>query len=278
MFFPSVIPTILRFRLPHQFGVALTILVCFFALSAKETGCKRNKTTLTASPATTTRSADFLVNKLKKRTMADVRTLTARAKISMQGNGQSMEVNANVIWIRDSVLWLNVKKFGIEGARALITPDSVFLLNRLDKTYTAKGLESLQHQYNLPAGFPLLQSFILGTAWLEPGISLKSDIKNQLHHLSGSSGVISAEYLIEEGSFLLRQEMFLQPKDARTVALDFSDYQNITIAGAFPVSRHIEAYSPETGAVSIDLQLSEVEFNTNPTYRFEVPDHYERKN
>ncbi len=277
MFLPRVILTLLRFLLPRQPAAAILILVGFFAFSAKESGCKRHKTTLTASPATTVRSADFLLNKLKKYNTADVQTLTARARISLQGNGQSMEVNANVIWIRDSVLWLNVKKFGIEGARALITHDSVFLLNRLDKTYTAEGLASLQHQYNLPAGFPLVQSFILGTAWLHPDITLKSDLKNQLHHLSGSSGVMSAEYLLEEGSFLLRQEMFLQLQAGRNVALDFADYQNIAVAGAFPFSRHIEAYSPETGLVSIDVQLSDVEINTNPTYRFEVPEHYARK-
>src|SRR5690606_1391550 len=130
-----------------------------------------------ALPATEVRSAGFLVEKLKNRDVSGIKTLTARAEIFAEGEGRSVAANANIIWIRDSVLWVNVKKLGVEAARALVTKDSIYLINRLDKTYSIKGLESLQKQYSLPAGFALLQDAVLASAWFFPDIDLQSDIK-----------------------------------------------------------------------------------------------------
>lgn len=248
----------------------------FLCLSAKETGCRRKGAEGPAQPATETRSADFLVQKLKGRDVSDIRTLSARAEIFAEGEGQSVAANANIIWIRDSVLWVNVKKLGIEAARALITKDSVYLINRLDKTYSVRGLESLQRQYNLPEGFPLLQHAVLASAWFFPDISLQSDIKEDLHRLSGSNGRSGAEYRVEEGSFVLRSESFVQQRDTRVVTLGFNQYKKLPGAGVFPYLRSIEAYSPETGALRLELELSDVEVNIPKNYRFEIPAHYER--
>jgi hypothetical protein len=255
------------------------LLCCSLALlllSAKESGCRRHVPLKPAKPATEVRPADYLVKALNRRDMSDIRTLTARAQVFAEGEGQSISANANIIWIRDSVLWINVRKLGIEAARALVTKDSVYLINRLDKTYSIKGLESLQRQYNLPAGFGLLQQAVLASAWFFPDIPLQADIKDDLHRLSGSNGQSGAEYRLEEGSYLLRSESFLQPKDVRMVTLGFADYKNLPGAGPLPYLRSIEAYSPETGALRVELQLSDVKVNVPEQYRFEIPEHYEQ--
>jgi len=254
----------------------ITLVGCCFLLSAKQTGCKRQKESTVATPATETRSVNYLTKKLQGKDDADVQRLNAKARIFVEGDGQSIEANANLIWVRDSALWLNVRKFGIEAARALITPDSVFVLNRLSKTYTARGLESLQLEYNLPAGFDLLQAVILAKAWILPGVVLKSDLQDGLHRLSGSDAHYGVDYRLEEGSFLLRHESFLQAKDQRSVVLDFDQYKKLPGAGLFPYLRQVSAFSPETGQMQINLELSEVEINVPKPIRFEIPSHYQR--
>jgi Domain of unknown function (DUF4292) len=267
-----IVPTLMNTGVRSVF-----LLVPFlFCLSAKETGCRRKNLSGPSKPATEIRPAAFLSEQLKNRDVSDIQTLSARANIFAEGEGQSVTANANIIWIRDSVLWVNVRKFGVEAARALVTKDSIYLINRLDKTYSVKGLESLQRQYSLPAGFPLLQDAVLASAWFFPNIELKSDIKDGLHRLNGSNGQSGADYLIEEGSFYLRSQSFVQQRDARVVTLDFGDYKKLPTAGVFPYLRRIEAYSPETGAVLLQLELSDVEVNTPKNYKFEIPEHYER--
>lgn len=258
------------------FGRYSVLLLLLFCLSAKDSGCRRREPAKPAAPATQTRPADFLLRKLNSRDLSGIKALSARAQIYAEGGGQSVSANANIIWIRDSILWVNIRKLGIEAARALITKDSIFLINRLDKTYSARGLESLQKQYSLPEGFPLLQQVVLASAWFFPDILLQSDIRDELHRLSGANGSHGVEYRLEEGSFALRTETFVQPKDARTLTLGFGDYKKLPGAGLFPYLRSIEAYSPETGAVRLELELSDIDIESPKNYRFEIPGHYEK--
>lgn len=256
----------------------LLLLSITLLLSAKENGCRRTGkvTDNVGKPATETRTSGYLLKKLQGRDLSKVKQLNAQAKIFVEGNGQSIAANANLIWIKDSVMWLNVKKFGIEVARVLITPDSVITLNRLDKTCTLQSLAALQRQYNLPAGFGLLQQTLLASAWLSEGMQLESDLAEGQHRLRGNDGQLGADYRLQEGNFLLTQESFVQQKDARLVSLGFENYKKVPEAQWFPYLRRIEAYSPESGTMRLEIEFSDVEINVPKNYRFEIPDHYER--
>ena len=200
-------------------------LASLFLLSAKETGCRKTPNFGKSGPATETRSPEYLKKKLRGYDRKNLNLVNAQAKVFYEGNGQSLGATANIIWIRDSVMWMNIKKFGLEAARVLVTRDSVFILNRLEKTYSAKGLESLQRQYSLPAGFDLVQSLLLASPWFFPDIQLDSDLKDGQHRLSGSNGRFSTDYRIEEEAYWLNQELFLQPRDTRSMNVLFGNYK-----------------------------------------------------
>lgn len=256
----------------------LFLLSFTLLLSAKESGCKRSGTETTGSDkaATEAKSSNYLLKKLRGRDVSKVKHLNAQAKIFVEGNGQSISANANLIWIKDSVMWLNVKKFGIEVARVLITPDSIITLNRLEKTCTLQSLAALQRQYNLPAGFGLLQQTLLASAWVSEGMKLEADLAEGQHRLRGNDGQLGADYRLQEGNFLLTQESFVQQKEARLVSLGFENYKKVPEAQWFPYLRRIEATSPENGTMRLEIEFSDVEINVPKNYRFEIPSHYER--
>jgi outer membrane lipoprotein-sorting protein len=58
--------------------------------------------------------------------------------------------------------------------------------------------------------------------------------------------------------------------------LSFDSYKKTEEAGAFPYLRRIEAFSPETGAMRLQIKFENVAFNVQPKFRFEIPDHYTR--
>ncbi len=262
---------------PHPLFRYIALLALVGSLfSAKETGCHRTNIDAPAAAATETRSVNYLLKKLHSHDASKVKYLNAQAKIHFDGDGQNMSANANIVWIRDSAVWLNVKKFGLEAVRVLITKDSIFTLNRLNKTWSAKGLESLEREYSLPDGFGVLQQFILAAAWLDPKMEMRSDIKDNLHRLSGSSGLLSADYRVEEGSFLLRSQTFLQPRDSRNVSLSFDNFKKTQVAGLFPYLRRIEAFSPETGNMRLEIEFTDVEINVPKNFRFEIPGSYDK--
>ena len=54
--------------------------------------------------------------------------------------------------------------FGIEGLRALITRDSVKILDKQNKLYTARSIGYLQEVSALPVNLSTLQDLIIGNA------------------------------------------------------------------------------------------------------------------
>jgi hypothetical protein len=166
---------------------------------------------------------------------------------------------------------------GIEAVRALVTRDSVYLINRLEKYYSIKSISSLQREYGLPGGFDALQSTLLGQPWFFKDIPLQSDIRDSLHRLSGSNGFWVVDYRMREGSFTLATSSFLQKKEGRSAGLSFENYKKTPFSGYFPYLRHIEAFSPETGEMNLEIEFNDVDLHTPKTWRFDIPGHYDRR-
>ena len=263
--------------LPSGGGVGGGVLLALLLLSAQQSTCRRRVPDEAITPATAPLSVDFLKKQLDQNAPDRIKTFSAHARIFAEGDGMAVEASANLIWIRDSVLWINIKKYGIEAVRALVTRDSVTVLNRLDKTVQVTGMDALQHEYSLPEGFPLLQHLLLASAWIAPDMALQADIKDDLHRLSGSNGRYAADYRIEEGAFALRQVTFLQQRDARVLSQQFAHFKKLPGgAGIFPYIRRIEAFSPESGNIRLDIEFTDIEINVPKPYRFDIPDHYQR--
>lgn len=250
------------------------LLILLSGISAKDSGCRKksDSSTETLEP----KSVSFLKKKLEPSSREAVQTINAQAKLFLEGNGQSIAATANLVWVRDSVLWLNVKKFGLEAARAMVTRDSVYLLNRIEKTYSVKGLESIQREYSLPAGFELIQSLLLASPWYFPDMTLAADVKDGAHQLSGSNGCYAADYRLDGEAYRLQQEIFVQPRNAQTVSVAFGNYKKDVKAGWFPYLRTMKAFSPDTGEMNISIEMNDLEINTPKSFRFEIPKHYER--
>lgn len=248
----------------------LWVLFAAFLLSADNSGCKGKKSvTSVAKPATEARSVAYLLKKLRENEPTRAQSLSAKADLYLEGDGQSISASANIIWIRDSAVWINVKKFGLEAMRALITRDSFFLLNRLEKTYMARDLGYFLDEYGLPAGFPVLQQTVLGAAWFFPDMLFQSEVRDSLHRLNGSNGRYDADYRLDEGPFLLHQESFTHKQDKQQVNLEFDGFQPWPSGGLFPHIRRIEAFTPKNGWMRMEIKMKDIEVNGAPSFRFE---------
>ena len=89
--------------------------------------------------------------------------LTANMSIQAEGNGMAFnDLSGQVRMRKDSIVWLNVTAtMGVEVLRAKISNDSVWLLNRLEKTYLAEPLDSVSAQLGIPLSLPLVQILLL---------------------------------------------------------------------------------------------------------------------
>ena len=89
--------------------------------------------------------------------------LTAKLDIQAEVNGQSFnDLSGQLRMRKDSIVWLNVTAtMGVEVLRAKVSNDSVWMLNRMEKTYLAEPLDSLAFQLGMPLSLPWLQNLLL---------------------------------------------------------------------------------------------------------------------
>ena len=89
--------------------------------------------------------------------------MTSNLSIQAEGNGMAFDDLSGQLRIRkDSLVWLSVTAtMGMEVLRAKINNDSVWILNRLEKTYLAEPLDTVSAQLGLPLSLPLVQTLLL---------------------------------------------------------------------------------------------------------------------
>jgi len=110
------------------------------------------------------RSSKYLLKKLDAKDL-DVEWLSAKANINFKDEQQRIKFNANIRMRKDSIIWMNIKKLSVEAFRVLITQDSIFIIDRLEKKYYTHGLDFVEEKFNFPGQFQALQTAILGNPY-----------------------------------------------------------------------------------------------------------------
>ena len=90
--------------------------------------------------------------------------------IHIKGSGRytaaatGQNFNFDIRAIRDSIIWVDVSAqlLGIKVARAVIYPDSIAMINRLQKTYYTGSLDQLQNVVGTNYTFSQLQAIFFG--------------------------------------------------------------------------------------------------------------------
>ena len=104
----------------------------------------------------------------RKKTVAPLQSqtfewMTANLDIQAEGNGMAFDNLAGQIRMRkDSLIWLTVTAtMGVEVLRAKVNNDSVWFINRMEKTYLAEPLDTVSAQLGIPLSLPWVQTMLL---------------------------------------------------------------------------------------------------------------------
>lgn len=202
-------------------------------------------------------------------------TFSSKVNVDYRGaEGKNYDVNANVRMQRDSAIWISVNAvLGIEALRVLITRDSVKLLDKLNKTYTAHSIDYLQTTTALPLDLPTLQDLIIGNPVF---------IDSNVIGYNRSAGSISLLVLgklfknlisIDESTQTVQHIKLddANPARNRTADLSYSDYE--TKGGArFATKRSISV--SEKKKLDIRLDFKQYNFNEPVEFPFSIPKNF----
>lgn len=204
------------------------------------------------------------------------RSFSAKVNVDYRGfDGKSYDVNANVRMLKDSVIWINVNAFmGIDAMRVLITKDSVKLLNKLDKVYTARSVDYLQFVTELPLDLYTLQDLIIGNpVYLDSNIVSYSTSNGITSMMSLGSWFKNLLTLSEPNKGLIRIKLDdVDIARSRTADLTYSDYEE---KKGYPFSTKRRITVTEKKRLDIKLDFKQYEFNSDVSFPFTVPKNYE---
>lgn len=243
---------------------------------------KRDTVAVVTTPPTTDKKNDTIqmihsiLNKLDSNRI-DFRTFSGKVNVDYTGgDGKKYNVNANIRMYKDSAIWVAVNALlGIDAMRLYVTKDSVKLIDKLNKTYTARSVDYLQEVTSLPLNLQNLQDLIIGNpVFLDSNIVSYSITNNQIAMLSLGELFKNLLTLNANDETLLHSKLDdTDPVRNRTADLTYSDYEDKR-GPWFSTKRRIVV--AEKNRLDIKLDFKQYDFNQDVSFPFNVPKNYDR--
>lgn len=201
--------------------------------------------------------------------------LEGKAKVSYSDEYGGESFSATIRIKRDSAIWMVFKKFSLEGARALIRPDSFFVIDRLNREYTAKPFDYIQKEYNLPVNFQGLQAILLGNPVFFSNQS-EAGVDSSRYLLSQKTDNLSAKYWLDGAEMLLSEFLVDDLRNRRSISVESTDYRALGEKQKFSYFRSFNLSDGGQGNTHVGVEFSKVEINVPQKMDFEIPESYER--
>lgn len=229
------------------------------------------------SRADSVRFIKSIVDSIEKNKI-DFRTFSAKIKIDFEDKeGKKNDFTAFIRLKKDSILWISINALlGIEAFRVIITPDSVKVLNKLDKIIQIRSVEYLQEVTHVPFTFLELQNIIIGNpVYLDSNIVAYKKEEKQISLISIGK-VFKHLLTINKDDFILQNSKLddIDISRARTCLIIYGDFErkNDMIFSAF---RKITISEKEK--LDIEMRYKQYSFNEDLNFPFGIPKNYKQK-
>lgn len=231
------------------------------------------------------------------------RTLTSNLKTSefkftwLKGKfsvEESVDSTANSFTVslrmrKDSVIWMSISKLGIEGARVLITKDSVKFTNTINSKYFKGDFAYISKMLNTELDYEMLQSLLVGNSVefydedekIKPGITNCQYTLGTVRKYKIRRAVKGKElkepaqsiYMIPE-TFKIARILFYEFNPDRSFDAQFDKFEKKDSTQLFPMKMSYTIKAQKD--VKIDIEYSKVVLNEEQTFPFKIPDNYEQ--
>lgn len=206
----------------------------------------------------------------------DFKYLNIKSKVNFSAGGEEQSFPVNIHIKKDSIIWLSIV-VGLEGARGIITKDSVIFLDRLHRTYYKYDFASLSKQFNFNLNYDLVQSILIGN------MPIKKREIDEVSKQEGSFVIKQKEGFVQIENIIAEANLKLQKVNANDETGDSKmeiDYTNLlTISELlFPQEIRAKIDAKKDGKVLqtlINLQHNKIEvLDQSPGFAFSIPKSY----
>jgi len=219
--------------------------------------------------------------------------LSAKVSVDAEIDSTSASFTITLRIKKDSVIWMSLSKLGIEGARVLITKDSVRFIKRPlgddNGKFFVGDFAYISKMLSTDLDFEMLQSLLVGNSVefydedekLKPGIdscqyTLGTIRKKRLHRVIKGEKELKEPaqsiYMVPE-TFKIARILFYEFGPDRSFDARFSDFELKDSTQQFPMKMNYTIKAQKN--VKIDLQYTKLVLNEEQTFPFKIPENYE---
>ena len=145
---------------------ALIVLsvAALYSCKAKKQLVTRTADSSATAPAKTVNPVMAKIDAVKAKQTAFT-TFSGRAKTKLTIDGKSNDVTLNIRIQKDKKIWVSITALlGLEVARALITPDSIQVVNKFQSVYIKKPFSFIYNYASRQVNYQTVEALLVGNA------------------------------------------------------------------------------------------------------------------
>jgi len=270
-------------KIVKVYNIYLLLIIAITLLIA---GCRSVKT-ISEKEKPTPMDPNLGVISILEKKIHRFYTMKARkVEFDLNMNGVGEKVKGNIALYRDSLIAVSViPALGYELLRILCTEDSVIIINRPERSYSASSFDFFKKKYNIPVGFGDLQAILVNEVFYykenyEDRIFKKqlntSDQKNLfiVNAFKGGKRITNQRIEIDNEGRKLENVHIIDHEIKIRLNLDYQSF--VGVGGVvFPTEITIDIVENNNN-IKMDLRYGQVIFDDSLNIKFSVPDSYTR--
>jgi hypothetical protein len=269
----------------------LLIVCCLLAMVS----CKARKKAITATPATTPTATiqappetantvtipitppDLSTLKsqlaLIKSRQVNFNTFSGRATTRLDVNGDDNNVTLNIRINKGKMIWVSITALlGLEVARAVITPDSIKVINKLQGLYLKKPFSFIYQYASRQVNYKTIEALLVGNAMPET-LTERSRLTSDFGNVTLAGNLDDLVYSLMLGTNM-RVTQFNLSNTSAAQALLVSNSVFIQASNRLVPSQIDILSTIQDKKIQANLRYTKVDFDQQLEYPFNIPERY----
>lgn len=257
-------------------NISSKLLVICCALVIVSCKAKKNLISAPSADKIANGAAESKLNAIRHG-QTDFNTFSGKAKTRLDINGSSNDVTLNIRIQKGQKIWVSVTAIaGIEVARALITPDSLEVINKLQSLYMRKPFSFIYGYTTRQVDYTSLEALLIGNAipqLLNEGVKMQADSGRTI--LRGNLEELVYKLIVGQDLRVSHTELISQ-NDGQSLSVDntvFVQSGNRTLPSQINLLSMVRSKK-----IQMNLRYIKADFDLPLQYPFNIPSGYAEAN
>ena len=206
----------------------------------------------------------------------DYKTFSGKATVKIEAGKLNQTVTANIKAEKGKQIFISAVAMGIaEVGRLNITPDSLQLINRLDKNYYSLGFKDGVAKLNAPIEFDMVENLFIGNPLIVNEKITNITHTKDLVTISITKGDFTQKLIYNRNTNNLDKQEINSSKEPFTCVINYKDYTGVNNQ-RFPMYREINLEN-NGKKMKMEMEFSKAEIDLPVNISFSIPSNYSKK-